>query len=492
MTTAPSTLLDRIDELCREGESSAAGTPLVDEFRAIARRAHGPLRVAIAGRVKAGKSTLLNALVGEQVAPTDAGECTRVVTWYSYGITYDVRARLIDGAMRSLTFRREDGRFEIDLGDLTTEMIDRIEVTWPSSRLQAMTLIDTPGLASLDDRTSLRTRDFLALEEDGPSEADAVIYLLRHMHSRDTQFLEAFIDRSVANASPVNAIALLSRADEVGAARPAAMQSAAHIAQRYAEDERVRALVVGVLPVAGLLAETGNTLREHEAAALRELADLDEELRERMLRSADAFVSPDLSRLAPEIRHDLLMRLGMFGVRLAITEMRQGHIQTASELARLLLDISGIAALRNVLDNHLAVRAQALKARTGLAAVRAAARRLSAAQPEAGARLLDHIERVEASSHELAEMRLVHLMLAGMVQFTEAEQHEVERLTGEGAPARRLGLPDDADDAAMQVAALKGVDAWRRRGANPLANRELRDAYEILARSYEGIYASLV
>ena len=41
-----------------------------------------PLRVAIAGKVKAGKSTLLNALVGEQVAPTDAGECTRVVTWY--------------------------------------------------------------------------------------------------------------------------------------------------------------------------------------------------------------------------------------------------------------------------------------------------------------------------------------------------------------------------------------------------------------------------
>ena len=41
-----------------------------------------PLRVAIAGKVKAGKSTLLNALVGEEIAPTDAGECTRVVTWY--------------------------------------------------------------------------------------------------------------------------------------------------------------------------------------------------------------------------------------------------------------------------------------------------------------------------------------------------------------------------------------------------------------------------
>ena len=48
------------------------------------RRLREPLRLAIAGMVKAGKSTLLNAMLGEQIAPTDAGECTRVVTWYRY------------------------------------------------------------------------------------------------------------------------------------------------------------------------------------------------------------------------------------------------------------------------------------------------------------------------------------------------------------------------------------------------------------------------
>ena len=44
-----------------------------------------PLRVAIAGKVNPGKSTLLNALVGDHLAPTDARECTRVVTWYRDG-----------------------------------------------------------------------------------------------------------------------------------------------------------------------------------------------------------------------------------------------------------------------------------------------------------------------------------------------------------------------------------------------------------------------
>ncbi|MSX07522.1 MAG: Isoniazid-inducible protein iniC, partial [Actinobacteria bacterium] len=37
-----------------------------------------PLRVALAGSLKAGKSTLLNSLVGQDIAPTDATECTKV------------------------------------------------------------------------------------------------------------------------------------------------------------------------------------------------------------------------------------------------------------------------------------------------------------------------------------------------------------------------------------------------------------------------------
>ena len=60
------------------------------------RRLDEPLRVAIAGRVKAGKSTLLNALVGERLAATDAGECTRIVTWYRNALGYRVVAELAE------------------------------------------------------------------------------------------------------------------------------------------------------------------------------------------------------------------------------------------------------------------------------------------------------------------------------------------------------------------------------------------------------------
>ena len=49
-----------------------------DELARIAGRLDEPIRVAIAGTLNAGKSTLVNALVGEDIAPTDATEATRV------------------------------------------------------------------------------------------------------------------------------------------------------------------------------------------------------------------------------------------------------------------------------------------------------------------------------------------------------------------------------------------------------------------------------
>ncbi|MGA8044914.1 MAG: dynamin family protein, partial [Dermatophilaceae bacterium] len=70
------------------------------------RRLAEPLRLAIAGIVKAGKSTLLNAIIGERVAATDAGECTRLVTWYRHATTRSVTAVARDGTTTRLPIRR--------------------------------------------------------------------------------------------------------------------------------------------------------------------------------------------------------------------------------------------------------------------------------------------------------------------------------------------------------------------------------------------------
>ncbi|MGH4001886.1 MAG: dynamin family protein, partial [Pseudonocardiaceae bacterium] len=73
-------------------------------FAEVLRRLGGPLQVAVAGRIKSGKSTLVNALIGRRVAPTDVGECTRLVTRFQYGTVDRVEIVFGDGRKQVLPF----------------------------------------------------------------------------------------------------------------------------------------------------------------------------------------------------------------------------------------------------------------------------------------------------------------------------------------------------------------------------------------------------
>jgi hypothetical protein len=470
---------------------AARGTDQAAAVEAVTRRLDEPLRVAIAGRVKAGKSTLLNALVGERLAATDAGECTRIVTWYRHGLGYRVDADLRPSGRAELAFRRQDGELHIDLGAHDVDDIERIEVGWPSAKLESMTLIDTPGLASANERTSLRTMAaLLDAGIDSPAEADAVVYLMRHLHHGDARFLEAFMDHSIAHASPVNAVVVLSRADEIGAARPDALESAASIAGRYAADPRVRELASGVLPVAGLLAETGATLRQEQFDWLGALVRLDPAERDYLLTSVERFRDADRNPLGEEIREELLSRFGLYGIRLAVSLIGDGEVKTATELSAALLERSGIRGLQRVLTEAFADRAASLKARSALVALRAIAATLGRDGMAGSAAIAEAIDRLEASSGALALLRLQHLVLAGHLELAPDEQAEVERLTGAGGGAARLGLEEDASAETIRAAALAGVERWRGRAGNPLSDRRTIEAAEIVSRAYEEIYAT--
>ena len=175
---------------------------------------------------------------------------------------------------------------------------------WPSQSLRTQTLIDTPGIASLSSDTSARAGAFLA-PEDAPSQADAVVYLMRHLHATDVRFLESFYDQGVARATPINTIGVLSRADEIGVGRLDALNSARRIARRYRSDDKIRGLCQTVVAVAGLLAQTGRTMRQHEFAALTTLAGLSRAELDGMLLSVDRFarVESDAGHRRPRPAH---------------------------------------------------------------------------------------------------------------------------------------------------------------------------------------------
>lgn len=496
--------------LAAAAQAYATDPAAAETVRGLQRRLDEPLRVAIAGRLKAGKSTLLNALLGEEVAATDAGECTLVSTWYVHGATPSARLFLTDGRTQPLVLRRVEGRLSFDLAGHRPDEVARIEVAWPAPVLAQMTLIDTPGLGSLTVEASQRTLDLVtpagATDAAAGPGVDALIYLMRHRQAADLAVLEEFRRQSAPSAGaedqPMNVIGVLSRADEVGGGGLDALIKAKDMATTYARDPRVRPVCQGVLPLAGLVAQGAQTLRQAEFESLRRLAAMPRGRRDLLMVSAQRFVTAPDPDVAPEARRALLDRLGLFGIRLAMVLLPYGHDEPMS-LADELLRRSGLPALQQAVVDTYARAADLLKASTALTGLG----RLLATGPCPEPDLPRRFEATVLAAHDLRELRLVtRLSAGGPPGMSPDEVAEALRLAGaygddpanrlglDGAiddvPAARAALPDDsAAPTAEEIrrAALEALRHWRRAAADPLAVRAVRECAETLTRTCEAL-----
>ncbi|WP_240642203.1 dynamin family protein [Microbacterium sulfonylureivorans] len=475
--------------VARLRETYADDRAALEVLDACERRLREPLRIGIAGMVKAGKSTLLNALIGERIAPTDAGECTRTVTWYRHGPTARVTVHLRDGSTERMPVRRSQGHLALDLGDLRADEVEWIDVEWPSESLRSIVLIDTPGIASLSADVSARTISFLTPSR-APSAADAIIYLLRHVHASDVKFLEEFHDTAAGASQTVNALAVLSRADEIGSGRIDSLLSAAKIAERYRRDGELRSLALGVIPVAGLLAEGARTLRQSEFAAFQTLAGLDRALRTRALISVDRFLGGTAEiPLSVAQRRDLLARFGVFGVRLATALVRAGA-RTSTELAERLVQQSGLIEVQNFVTEQFRARASSLKTRGVAHTLETLVRERR--RPDA-AGLLPEIERLALGTHDLRELALLADLRTGTPDLSADDILEAERIVGGAGTStvERLGLTEGADRRAVRERIDQLLTRWRGIAESPLSERATIEICRTVTRSVEGVASEL-
>jgi len=463
-----------------------ADLAVVAKLDALRTRIDEPLRVVFVGTVKSGKSTLLNALLGEQVAPTDARECTRIVTWYRHGKSPGVRAHhVVDGNI-PIPMRRQDQRLELDLDHLDADEIEWLDVTWPASPLEEFTLIDTPGTASISTAISERTQEFIA-PGGGMSGADAVVYLLRSLHAHDVDFLRNLSERSGGESS-MGAIAVLSRADEMGSGRLNSMAIVNKAVDRLREDPTLEAACETIVPVAGLLALAGQTLRQSEFVQLAEIAKLPEADLATVMVSADRFITADVDGVpTPQVRDQLMRRLGLFGVRLAVAMIRIGT-DDATTLSQELVKHSGLEELQRVIDVHFRRRHPQLKAHAILLGLHQV---LTDHPNPHAAELLEAIEEQLADSHPFREMKLLGRVNSSRLILSLDDRRELERLLGGSgvSPEERLGAGPADDLLPLAAVALR---KWRDMAANPLLDPDTAEASRLAARSCEGIVADLV
>ncbi|MGY2127787.1 dynamin family protein [Blastococcus sp. SYSU DS0617] len=476
-------LLDAALEVYREHPDVAAR---LAEHRA---RLDEPVRIALVGRVKAGKSTLLNALVGARIAPTDAGECTRLVTVYRHGQVPRVAARTGQGD-RNLPVRRVDGGLVLDLAGTDAEDVDHLRVDWPTPGLAEATLVDTPGIASLSTGLSARTRAFLE-PPDGLPGADAVLFLTRQLQADDVEVLRTFQARTARAGHETTTITVLSRADEIGSASLDALAQAGAVAERMAADPAVAEVSSTVLPVAGLLGMAGRSLRHADFVALRSLSRTPPGDLQPVLLTADRFSRPEVpGEVAQGIRRSLLERLGLFGVRLSIALLRAG-IDSADGLADELVRRSGLEELRRRMAAEFTAHGALLQQGSALAVVEWA---LRSAPAEGDERLRSDLERLRLAERDVVELAELRRPGGGMDALPEDLRAEGARLldTHGGSPADRLGLPgSNTPPEALRAAAAAALDRWQAQAEDPLVTRAVRDAASAVVRSLEAVLAEL-
>ncbi|WP_200825598.1 dynamin family protein [Kibdelosporangium aridum] len=460
-------------------------------FREVLRRLSAPLQVAVAGRIKSGKSTLVNALIGRRVAPTDVGECTRLVTRFQYGTVDRVEVIFTDGRKQVLPFDA-NGMIPATL-DVDFDQVSHIEAYLTNAVLRELTVIDTPGLGSLDAASVARTEQLLGAAKPDEEEsndlddtsrnavagAEAVLYVVTQgVRADDQQALAAFTAATASReAGPVNAIAVLNKADTIApesvtGADGDVWKAASLLAEKQAVTLKPR--VADVLPVIGLLAETAESggFTQADADALKQLAQLDDVTWEMMLVSADIFTTWDCD-VPSGTRLRLLEKLDLYGIAQAVEALRAEPELTAGALRRKLLDASGLATVRARLDAVFRARADGIKAAAALASVTA----LAQASGDLGERqkVHDAIEVLLAKpeAHALRLLEALTLVTSGAVAMPEDLAEEVLRVGGSADVGEQLGMKGRPQHELVAYA-LERAGWWRSFasfGATPAQSR---------------------
>ena len=457
------------------------------ELERIGARLAEPIRVALAGTLKAGKSTLVNALVGEDIAPTDATEATRIVTWFRHGPTPKVTANHWGGRHSNVPINRSAG-LTFDFATLNPADVADLDVEWPAEELVHTTIIDTPGTSSLTRETSERALQLL-IPPDGVPRVDAVVFLLRTLNAADVALLKQIGHLVGGSAGALGIIGVASRADEIGAGRIDAMLSAADVAQRFTREMNQTGICQAVVPVSGLLALTARTLRQSEFTALRKLAGVDSATLSKAMLSVDRFVRAD-SQLPVDAatRAQLLERFGMFGIRISLAVLAAG-VTDAPGLADELLERSGLVALRQVIDQQFAQRSDMLKAHTALVSLR---RFVEAFPIVATPYIVADIDPLLADTHAFEELRLLSQLHSRPTTLNGGEVVSLRRIIGGSGSdaASRLGLnPEDVHGQEGPRAAFAAAQRWRRRAEHPLNDPFTTKACRAAMRSAEAMVA---
>lgn len=220
-----------------------------------------PLRVAFVGQFNAGKSSLINALLGEPLLPVDALPTSSVIVEITHGAE-----RRFDKVCGTETETVDEATFR-ELARTVSEPTTSLRATLPSAQFDpGVVLVDTPGVASLELAHTAVTYGYLP-------QCDAVVLVTDGIRGELTSGELDFVRCKVLEQTRKRLLVAVTRADRLSAdARTRVATGIAESLSRHCGLTPDVSLVACVEPVdiAALMASLrGGQLAEARAGRLR-------------------------------------------------------------------------------------------------------------------------------------------------------------------------------------------------------------------------------
>jgi hypothetical protein len=250
-------IADFVEQVPRLLESQPLTAGLVGHVRQLLEMSETPFTLAVIGQMRAGKSTLLNALIGQDLAVTGVNETTATVNWFKHGTD--------DQAARFRVHWKDHPAEELPLEELSRWVgkseaaanTRYLEFFGVANFLKEVQVVDTPGTRSVLVAHEDALQDFLAEKRERESlthggAADAILYVLPPVTREiDEELLLSFESKTrLPGSGPFNSIAVLHKWEALDSPDP--------LAEARRKCERAAAClcdkVTAVLPVSGPLA----------------------------------------------------------------------------------------------------------------------------------------------------------------------------------------------------------------------------------------------
>lgn len=497
MVRQSATLIELVRGLCEALLADERLAPIHDALSPRLAELSDPLRIAVSGHVSAGKSTMVNALIGRRLAQTGRGETTMVNAWFVRGRP-ERTVYLIHGGRRIEAPLPTDGKGGPVPENLDCDALQAVTYVLDEPLLDEMTLIDTPGLFSPNAEHSERAEALVSRTREAANTANALIYVTQEIPGSavDDRQLLAFqsLFGGLSGKMPINAVLVLSKIDEKWDVAGEDPRTPFEIARQLtaAHGQELWKRVWTTTPLIGRLAELGRTelsLSEQEMQDLRALATFVP--RRRLLESQSAYTRAGVTvgRGAA-----LRARLGSYGLWRALHLIDTGC--DSGELLEGLCAESGLGDLVGIITEVFRSRVDVLRAESVLSAVMHEVLTAPGLDASACSYVAQRIEQVLLSDgarglRRVHALRLVCDEDGRELRLSERRRLELRHLFGQGVAAQRLGIPADTPPIEMARHARQSGRRWRALENSFPVLPTLRSVAELASESYGELAAQI-